>query len=339
MRIVLRVLLFCTLLIPFEAGASALGVAGNYNEFIFGNIRQNNTDVMGRVAAGGNVRYRHMSIASQIKPDPYPELVVGGNLRWRHGSVGYFTKEDPGNLQGDNKKGDILVGGIAKIGTDKGGYETVTYRSLNQGAQLPFNFSTEQSYLKDMSTYWGQMSANGTTQIKSGEIVLAGTNPYLNIFSVAASDIKRDIGFKINVPEGATILVNVSGNLANMRHFGFYFNGHEGNKDGYDGNGDKIPDFLFPDNLILYNFFEATALKIANIEVHGSILAPWARTRFVNGHIEGNLIAKSLVGTGEAHDELFGGKLPVKTVPEPATLMLLGSGLAGIAALRRRKKS
>lgn len=326
-RMIVRLLMFGTLLIPFIADASPLGVASGFNEFIFGNIRQNNTDSMGRVAAAGNVRYRHVSIASQIKPDPYPELVVGGNLRWSHGSVGYFTKENSGNLQGDNKKGDILVGGIAKIGTDPGGYETVTYRSLNQGAQLPFNFSTEQAYLKDMSAYWGHLAANGTTQIKSGEIILTGTNPYLNIFSIAASDIKKDIGFKINVPEGATILVNISGRQANMRNFGFYFNGQEGSTSGYD-----------PDTLILYNLFEATSLKIANIEVHGSVLAPWAKTRFSNGHIEGNLIAQSLVGTGEAHDEFFNGNLP-KPVPEPATLMLLGAGLAGIAALRRRMKS
>jgi len=140
------------------------------------------------------------------------------------------------------------------------------------------------------------------------------------------------------VPEGSTTLVNISGDVGKMKKFGFYFNGMDGNLDGDDLNNDGQPDFLFPDNLILYNFYEATALNIAGIEVHGSILAPWADVLFSNGHIEGNLIAQSLLGTGEAHNELFNGNLPNHPVPEPATVILLGGGLIGVVAVRRRLK-
>lgn len=327
--------LFCLLWATLPASSSVLGTAGFYNEFIFGNIFQGSTDSQGRVAAAGNVIYSNMSVASEIEVrDPrYPELVVGGNLYWANGSVGYFSDINSGSSE--YKKGDIVVGGTATIAQNNGG-SSVAYGSLTTGAALPFSFSLEKVYLQDLSTYWGQLDANGNTTIKPGEIFLTGTNPYLNIFTLASSDIKKDIGFHINVPEGSTTLVNISGVIGQMKDFGFYFNGIDGNLDGDDLNKDGQPDFLFPDSLILYNFFEATALNIAGIEVHGSILAPWADVRFFDGHIEGNLIARSLFGTGEAHNELFNGNLPSHPVPEPATVILLGGGLIGVVAARRR---
>jgi hypothetical protein len=118
-----------------------------------------------------------------------------------------------------------------------------------------------------------------------------------------------------------------------MEGFGFFFNPIGGQE--IDANYDQ--DGLFPDTRILYNFYEATSLTIAGIGVQGSILAPWADTFFDDGHIDGNLIAKSLRGAGEGHNRLFDGNLPVQPVPEPATLVLLGSGLCGLAAWRRRK--
>lgn len=304
--------LFALVLIPCVGHATALGTAGAYNEFIIGSLIQTSTDSQGKVAVGGDATFSNMSVASQIQdPDP-PDLVVGGNLFWENGSVG---------ISGD---GSIVVGGNAFIAQSQGG-STVAFGSLTtQASPLPIDFAAEKAYLQSTSTFWGGLAATGTTELTSGHITLTGNDPFLNIFLLPATDIAQNILFDIRVPAGATTLVNIPGGSAQLMNFGFAFNG-------------VAPDLLFPDELILYNFFEATSLEIAGIEVHGSILAPWANTLFNNGHIEGNLIARTFFGTGEAHNELFEGNLPSQPVPEPATLALLGVGLIGLAAWKKRK--
>jgi choice-of-anchor A domain-containing protein len=324
------------LLTALMAQANALGTAGLYNEFIFGDIKQKGTDVEGRVAAGGSVYYTDMSVARKEEKVDNPkdyELVVRKDLHWTRGSVGYFPDENSGSPL--YKKGDVIVGGKAYFGTDDKGYSTVTHGDLltRVGSALPVDFAAERTYLESMASFWGHLGPTGVTDLRKDEIWLTGLNTDLNIFSLSAADIVKQIGFHIEAPYGSTILVNISGQTAGMEGFGFFFNPIGGQE--IDANYDQ--DGLFPDSRILYNFYEATSLTIAGIGVQGSILAPWADTFFDDGHIDGNLIAKSLRGAGEGHNRLFDGNLPVQPVPEPATLVLLGSGLCGLAAWRRRK--
>ena len=313
------------LLLPSSLQATALGVAGDYNVFMFGNVSQQGTDSQGGVAVGGNASYEHMSIGSHlIESLPNGDLVVGGDLDWSHGSVGWLDPDDPNSS--DSKNGTIVVGGNAVIGTNNGNDQNVTYGSLTSG--MPIDFMAEQNRLQSLSSYWGGLSANGGTSVPDDDdaIYLTGTDPFLNIFSLDGDLIVEHIGFHINVPETSTTLVNIFGDAVNFKNFGFYFNGVDGNNN---------PDF--PDTSILYNFYNAEALTIAGIEVHGSILAPFANISFNNGHIEGNLIGLSLDGNGEAHNELFNGDLP-SPVPEPASIFLLTTGLIGFVVTSRRKR-
>lgn len=303
--------LFC---IPGIAAAVSFGVASDYNEFFFQNISQSYTDSQGRVAAGGNVDYLHMSVASDLRGAyPLGDLVVGGNLSWQHGSVGYLgNANDP-----SYKQGSIFMGGVSNID------QTVTYGSLTQGR--PIDFSSAQTSLSESSRYWAGLAATGTTQITPTTevtprnlITLMGTNPTLNIFNLDGDVLMNAARLDINTPSGSTALVNIDGTQGAMQNFGFFLSGAD-------------------DPYILYNFYEATALTFGAIEIHGSVLAPGANINFSNGHIEGQLIGLSLFGTGEAHNEPFRGNLPAAAVPEPSTLLLLGTGIASVVLWGRKQ--
>jgi choice-of-anchor A domain-containing protein len=289
--------------IPGMAKAVSLGIASDYNEFIFQNINQDNTDSGGRVAAGGDVNYLDMSVASAVSGSyPLGDLVVGGDLTWQRGSVGSLDINDP-----LYKKGSIFVGGVANL-------ENVGYGSLTQGN--PIDFASAQVSLTQSSVYWAGLAATGTTGITIGNdnrnlISLAGTNPTLNIFSLAGDDLIKASRVDINSPSGSTVLVNIDGTSGVMQNFGFYLYGVD-------------------DPYILYNFYEATSLTFDALAINGSVLAPWADIDFSNGHIEGQLIGLSLAGTGEAHNEPFRGDLPPAAVPEPSTLLLLGTSITSL---------
>ncbi|MFB2938698.1 choice-of-anchor A family protein [Aerosakkonemataceae cyanobacterium BLCC-F154] len=297
--------------ISTQATAASLGVASDYNVFTLGDYNQVSTDVEGKLAVGGNATFTGgFGVGSRLSSGSGNVLVTGGNLTLNNGQV---------------SNGNTVYGGTANVSGV--GFPNGT---LSQGN--PIDFNAAGTYLKDLSSYLADLTPTGNTTVHSwGGINLFGNSSSLNIFNLSGADLSKTNYFELNANNSSTVVVNVSGQEVSMKNFGFNL---------MSTNRQKV----------LYNFYEATSLDISGIGIEGSILAPLANVKFNNGQINGNLIAGSLVGTGESHNYLFNGTLPdmpakedisnipEKSVPEPSTLV--GLGLVGtlLGMSRRQRK-
>ncbi len=289
------------------ANAATLGPAADYNVFVLEDFNQQRTDIEGKLAAGGNLTFTGgFSVGSKLSPNSGNVLVAGEDLFLRNGQI---------------NNGNAVYGGTANVSGVGIPGGTLSKRS-------PIDFAVVGEELRGLSAVLSSITANGNTNVAPwGGITLTGTDPVRNVFNLTASALASATGFNINAPEDATVVVNISGTSGTLSNFGFNITGTDKQK-------------------VVYNFFEATSLSASSIGIEGSILAPLADFQFNNGQINGQLIAKSLTGTGESHNVLFNGDLPeeldsqISKVPEPATLAGLGLVAAvGILARRQHNKA
>ncbi|MGZ5000969.1 MAG: choice-of-anchor A family protein [Methylomonas sp.] len=314
----------------FSAQTSALsldlGIAGQFNAFVLGDMSASHSDVEGRLAVGGNLTLDHYAVGMQLDNShgTRDDLVVGGDLSFSDGRI---------------YNGNARSGGAASIAESVGFYsgEDSSIRNGSYQAGNPVDFQQVGHELIEKSSSWGGLSANGLTELNDwGGLRLSGSDRNLNIFSLSAEQLMKTSLFWLDTPENAWTLVNVVGKNVTMKEFGFYRT--------VAGQQERIPDNAPPQRHdgswtqnILFNLVDADFLEVHAIGIKGSILAPLADTVFYNGHIDGNLIVGGLQGkngefTGQVNDYPFlamAQGTPAE-VPEPPELCLFATLLFGL---------
>jgi choice-of-anchor A domain-containing protein len=281
---------------------SSLGVANDFNVFIFGDVTQNNTDAEGKVAIGGNANLTNYFAGMNLPNADTPSnaLIVGKSLTFNGGQV----------------KGNATYGTTATTHN----LTLLNNGSLTQQDSSQF-FSQAKSDLTTLSSSLSGLPAIAAPKSEFGKISLNGTDSAFNIFNVSGEDLSQANTLTIAAPIDSTVVVNVSGQSAKLQNMGFQLNGSDRQN-------------------VLYNFYEATELTASGVGIEGSVLAPKAKFNFNNGQLNGTVIADSLEGTGQMNVVYFKGELPdgekPKEIPEPATAAAL-IGVGAIAGLLRRR--
>jgi choice-of-anchor A domain-containing protein len=294
-------------LTPPSNSCDVLGVAGDYNAFVFENYTASSSDVQGRLAAGGNISLNNYSIGDQL-PATFtgPSLVAGGNLQFPSGRVYY---------------GDIVVGGSAA-----GVGSAVTNglgpnQQLLQNAAVPIDFVVERARLTSESTRLATLAANTTWENQWGGLYLHGDNQSaLQVFNLPGTEVLNAHTFAVDrIPVGATVLFNISGvntGLTNM----------------------SMSSLIPFRNKVLFNFYQATALQLQGISVEGSVLAPLADINNPQGVTWGSVVAKSWNGMMQINLAEYSGCTaggstapPSLCTTQPSAPVLVGAGQASFA--------
>lgn len=310
------ILLGLSLGLSQKASAANLGLAGNYILFATGDVAQQDSDIDGALAAGGSVNLLYSGVGSSLTTSQKSSL-INDDVLVAGGSVTLTNGEFYGNVV---------------YGTSSGSSYSETNAGIqgNVSAGTPIDFSATGDSLVSLSTYLSTLTAiqTVTDTTQSEGITLTGTNTSLDVFDVSGEALYHANGFTINVPTGATVVVNVSGTNDN------------GTSDS--GTSDSLQNFGFTINGtneedVLFNFYQATSLTAGSITIDGSVLAPNAAFSFPDGSVQGNVVVASYSGSGEIEDYPFQGNLP-SSVPEPSpflgSLVAVGFGIA----LRFRKQ-
>ena len=291
----------CFLIFPRPSAATYidLSVAGNYNTFIFDDFTAPSSDTEGSLAVGGNANLANYSVGDKLTPSDAPALVVGGDLTFKSGQV---------------YNGDVMVGG-STANVD----QSVLWGLKNNGLELIegdvgvlVNFDKEEAYLTGLSKEISGLAATGKSTMQWGGMNLAGDGASnLQVFDLNGEDLLSAHTFNLDmssIPKDAMVLFNVSGKSAGLTNM-------------------SLLQLQAISDHVLFNFFDADNLTLAGIGVEGSILAPFAHVENPMGVINGTIIAKSWNGMMQQNYNPLAQDPGSASVPEPATLFLLGSGL------------
>lgn len=260
----------------------ALGTAGRYGNFVSDDFTSLSSTVEGRIAVGGNLSLQNFSVGDKLDPNKLHDVVtVGGNVTFPSGRIYYGNLNAGGSVTG--------VGDAVRFGMAPGAV-------IRGNSALDINFAGEREYLQELSTKLAALPANGTVKMQWGGMELKGDcTSSSQVFNVNGADLGVAHTFAVScIPAGATLVFNVTGTSVTIKSMG-------------------MQSLTTLRDKVLFNFPQATSLKMTSVGIEGSILAPYAQVDQPAGRVDGQVIVKTWYSTTNGymsiHNRFFGGDL------------------------------
>jgi choice-of-anchor A domain-containing protein len=172
---------------------------------------------------------------------------------------------------------EIKVGHVAYGYTENHPQSTIASDCSFQQTSQVVDFGKAFAYLTCLSRTLKKMDQTGRYTAEYNQLVLYGSGERdTEVFNIAGLYLSSATSFEIrNVKAGATIVINVSGGELALGNFEFF------------------PVGQFPQQYVVWNFFEATKIRFYSVGWRGTVLAPNALIGDSNGVIHGQVFAKS----------------------------------------------
>lgn len=279
------------------------GAATGYNEFVREN-GQRGAESEGAIAYGGNLDANWMTVGTRLSVDKaFPSVVVNGSAN------GFNIQKGSAWLPNRTANSNFNGGGIY-LSSAPIDFDAAFADLAGLSDSLVGQAANGSAAVVDVS---GAPNPTGHPGLGGNALYLKGDDPNVNLFSVNPSQLTGNVAIMVEVPTGATAIVNVSG--TDIR-----FDGQMWFRSGIGGSWVQAQDNATAGSnaRTLWNLPDATGVKInTGSAFAGSVLAPGAEVQVVSaGHTIGQIFARGFRSGFETHLAPFVGCLPGST-PEP----------------------